>query len=143
MLLFSSLATAQWCTGTPDQNIDAARANFKAACGETWNDQKHICEYKQAYGFHCNGNLSASSPTQTPAPTTQQPPVASNTGGGNNNTTSESSQNLTAPSNIKVKQNSGLKAVEISWDKVPGAAGYNIYRDNNYIGTLQEVSRNT
>jgi len=99
-----------------------------------------VCEDKSD-GFHCNGNVSASISTPTQSPST--PPATSETDGGESNISPAQGQNLTAPSNIKVKQNSGLNAVEISWDKVSGAAGYNIYRNNNYIGTLQEDSRNT
>lgn len=52
------------CTGNPSQNLATARQNFQTKCGEPWNDQKHVCDYKPD-GFHCNGNVSAST---TPAP---------------------------------------------------------------------------
>ncbi|MEE9395387.1 MAG: hypothetical protein V3V31_00095 [Methylococcales bacterium] len=128
MLLFSSLATAQWCTGAPDQNISVARANFKAKCGETWNDQKHVCDHKPD-GFHCNGNISASgsTPTQTPNPAT------SNTGGGDN-TSSTQSQSLAAPINLGVTYDTNL--ARLAWVPVTGAAGYNVYRNEKYLDTV-------
>ncbi len=62
----ASTSNSARCSGNPSQNIDEARQNFKTKCGEPWNDQKgHVCDYKQD-GYHCNGNVSAST---TPAPT--------------------------------------------------------------------------
>ena len=44
---FRSGGTSTWCSGNPDQNLDTAKVNFKAKCGEAWDDQKgHVCDYK-------------------------------------------------------------------------------------------------
>ncbi len=131
-LLFSSLATAQWCTGTPDQNIDAARANFKAACGETYDHQKgHACDYKPD-GYHCNGNISASvsSPTQTPF----SPTAIAETDGGESNISPAQGQNLTAPTGLTATKATSM--INLSWNQVSGAAGYNVYRNGSYLDTV-------
>ena len=137
MLLFSSLATAQWCTGTPDQNIDAARANFKAQCGETWNDQNHVCEYKSD-GYHCNGNISAlSSPTQTSAPVNQQPPARSNSNGGNASP-EPGELDVNGRLFLVVLSDPATGAPKLEWVPVTGAAGYNVYRNDKYINTVSQ-----
>ena len=57
------LAGTRWCTGRPDQNLDAAKRSFRDRCGEPYNDQKgHRCDYKSD-GFHCNGQVGANSPS--------------------------------------------------------------------------------
>ncbi|MEE9339975.1 MAG: hypothetical protein V3U87_18045 [Methylococcaceae bacterium] len=63
------------CTGNPSQNLDAARQNFKTKCGEPWNNQKHVCEYKDADGFHCSGDVSSSTTPDPTNPTTSNPPA--------------------------------------------------------------------
>jgi hypothetical protein len=137
-LLFSSLATAQWCTGTPNQNLDAARANFKAACGETYNDQKgHVCDYKSD-GFHCNGNISASSsPTQTPAPVNQQPPATSSGNDGNTSPVSGEFDVNRQPYLVVISDHA-TGAPKLEWAPVTGAAGYNVYRNDKYINTVSQ-----
>jgi hypothetical protein len=65
---FRSGGTSTWCSGNPDQNLDTAKVNFKAKCGEAWDDQKgHVCDYKSD-GYHCNGNRSASASPATSDP---------------------------------------------------------------------------
>jgi hypothetical protein len=144
-LLFSSLATAQWCTGTPNQNLDAARANYKAACGETYNDQKgHVCDYKSD-GYHCNGNTStstSSSSTLTPSSTNQQPLATSNSV-DNSGSSSPAQGGLSAPNNLIVRKNSASGPPILKWSPVSGAAGYNIYRDNEYLDTVNRAGGNT
>jgi hypothetical protein len=86
------------CTGNPSQNLDTARQNFKTKCGEPWNDQKHVCDYKPD-GFHCSGNVSTST---TPAPT--NPTTSNPTASGSSRCTGNPSQNLaTARENFKTK----------------------------------------
>ncbi len=63
------------CTGNPSQNLTTARENFKTKCGEPWNDQKHVCDYKDADGFHCSGEVSASTTPDPTNPTTSNPPA--------------------------------------------------------------------
>ncbi|MEE9424977.1 MAG: hypothetical protein V3V18_08340 [Methylococcales bacterium] len=70
----SSNATSARCSGEPDQNLDVARQNFQTKCGEPWNDQKHVCDYKPD-GFHCNGNVTASTTPEPTNPTTSNPPA--------------------------------------------------------------------
>ncbi len=69
--------SSRWCSGNPDQNLDAAKENFKAKCGEAWDDQKgHVCDYKSD-GYHCNGNRSAAASPATSDPSTS---IAADTG---------------------------------------------------------------
>ncbi|MEE9444917.1 MAG: hypothetical protein V3V19_04575 [Cocleimonas sp.] len=68
----SAKAASKRCTGNPSQNVATARQNFKTKCGEPWNDQKHVCDYKSD-GFHCSGNVSGS--TAPTNPTTSNPPA--------------------------------------------------------------------
>jgi hypothetical protein len=56
--------------GNPSQNLTTARENFKTKCGEPWDDQKHVCDYKDADGFHCSGEVSASTTPDPTNPTT-------------------------------------------------------------------------
>ena len=68
MLTARSGGSSRWCSGNPDQNLDAAKENFKAKCGEAWDDQKgHVCDYKSD-GYHCNGNRSAAASPATSDP---------------------------------------------------------------------------
>lgn len=68
MITSRSGATSTWCSGNPDQSLDAAKQNFKTKCGETWDDQKgHVCDYKSD-GYHCNGNRSAAASPATSDP---------------------------------------------------------------------------
>lgn len=71
----SSNATSVRCSGAPDQNLDVARQNFQTRCGEPWNDQKHVCDYKDADGFRCSGDVSASTTPDPTNPTTSNPPA--------------------------------------------------------------------
>ena len=68
VITFRSGGTSTWCSGYPDQNLVTAKENFKAMCGEAWDDQKgHVCDYKPD-GFHCNGNRSSSASPATSDP---------------------------------------------------------------------------
>ncbi len=94
----SAKAATKRCSGSPSQNLATARQSFKTMCGETWNDQKHVCDYKPD-GFHCSGNVSASKTPETTRSTTSNP-VAS----GSSRCTGNPSQNLaTARQNFKTK----------------------------------------
>ncbi len=58
----------RWCTGLPNQNLNAARQSFSSVCGEPFNDQKgHKCDYKSD-GFHCNGTVSTAAATGSTTP---------------------------------------------------------------------------
>ena len=62
-------AVSQWCTGKPDQNLDAAKRSFRTECGQAFNDQiGHKCDYKSD-GFHCNGMVSGTAEPDKPSDT--------------------------------------------------------------------------
>lgn len=113
MLLFSSLATARWCIAPPDQNITEARRLFKINCVVSWNDQKHVCDYKPD-GFHCQGEVP-----------------------GDGSSFTFSGDVPPAPENLFAKsENNG--DLWLSWSnpfKI-GIAGYNVYRNGKYLDTV-------
>jgi len=132
LLLFSSVASAEWCTGAPDQNITTARNNFKTKCGEVWDPQKHKCDHK-ADGYHCNGNTSGpnTSSTQGSAVSTSKPIP------GSTLSSDTSVQSLLAPTGVvAVRSTASSSKPVIKWNKVAGAAGYNLYRNGKYLLTL-------
>jgi hypothetical protein len=114
------------CTGNPSQNLATARENFRTMCGESWNAQKHVCDYKEADGFHCSGNVSTST---TPAPTN---PIASNPPASSN------LPQLSAPSSVNATR-LHRKVVYIEWYSSSlyiSASGYDIYRNGKKISSI-------
>lgn len=101
------------CTGNPSQNIDTARQNFKNKCGEPWNDQKHVCDYKSD-GFYCSGNVSASTTLTNP---TTEPPGKPRT-----------------PSFISVGDVGSYNSVV--WRSDRALKGVNVHRNGSYVGSV-------
>lgn len=43
---------------------------------------------------------------------------------------------ISAPRSLKVQGTGDGLSARLSWNRVPGALGYNVYRDNRYIDTV-------
>lgn len=52
----------------------------------------------------------------------------------------EAAIHISAPRNLKVQGVGDGLAARLTWNRVPGALGYNIYKDNRYIDTVFSTS---
>lgn len=106
------------CTGGTYADAEKAKENFQNDCGQPFrNTTDYRCDWVPG-GFECTGPGSSSGDT---APATDARPDAPEL------------------HNIVVNKRG---VAELKFEAIPGAAGYNIYRNDSYVGT-SKIARYT
>ena len=111
-------ASDSTCTTGTYVTADLAKANYANDCGQPFQSTPAFsCEWANG-GFHCKGPGSASNS------------AASSVQGS-------ASFGSIAPNLSRVS--TGVGAAAVHFDDLDGAAGYNIYRDDSYVGTADSA----
>ena len=132
------------CTTNAYDSPEQAKDNFGNDCGGSfqntpdfrcdWTPDGWVCsgpsQGQPATGPNNNANNGASNNAPAPAPVNNAP--ASNTPANTGNGNQVSS--LAKPQITTVSTGSG--SASLVWTNVNGAAGYNVYRDGNYLTTV-------
>ncbi|MEE9302795.1 MAG: fibronectin type III domain-containing protein [Thiotrichaceae bacterium] len=122
-IMTTTNALASPCSGQVAQNRDTAQNNFRASCGQEWDDKlRHQCTWvdNPASGWICHeyapNGLATIAPEETDA------------------TLEDNASSLSPPFPIHAEEKNDF--ISVVWRKDAGTHGINVYRNDQWVASV-------